>query len=323
MARPLRAEHSGAIWHVTARGNERREVFRADADRIRFLEVLGAVIDRFRWRLHAFVLMENHFHLLVETPLPILGRGMRQTSGVYTQWFNRRHGRVGHLFQGRYKAILVERETHLLELVRYVVLNPVRAKLARTPQEWPWSSYKATAGLEPGPAWLETGWTLENFGPRRSEAARRFAEFVAEGKGARYDPWALVRNQIFLGSEGFLREVKRKVVPSERPRGIARAQFDLPASPAEVVRAVSHLVDRSLDELKAQPRLLIRERRLLASALRQHAQATLREIGSLLGVGDWQASVLATQGDEALGHNPRASARLAELLQPRKRRGSN
>ena len=307
---------------MTARGNERRDVFRGDADRFRFLEVLAAVADRFRWRLHAFVLMENHFHLLVETPMPNLGRGMRQLSGVYTQWFNRQHGRVGHLFQGRYKAILVERETHLLELVRYVVLNPVRAKLVRTPQEWPWSSFRATAGLDQAPAWLETAWTVERFGPRRAEAARRFREFVAEGKGARYDPWSLVRNQVFLGSERFLREVKRKAVPAERPRGIPRAQFDLPATPTNVVRAVSRLVGRSLDEMKAQPRILIRERRVLASALRRHAQAHLHEIGLLLGVGEWQASVLATRGDEALESDPRASARLSELLEPRKRRGS-
>ena len=126
MARPLRLDHAGAVWHLTSRGNERREIFREDEDRERFLRILAGVVKRFRWRVHAYVLMGNHYHLLVDTPEPTLSRGMKHLNGVYTQNFNRRHRRVGHLLQGRFKAILVERESHLLELTRYVVLNPVR-----------------------------------------------------------------------------------------------------------------------------------------------------------------------------------------------------
>ena len=183
MARPLRLEHPGALWHVTARGNERGEVFRDDADRREFLAVLGRTASVYGWRLHAYVLMGNHYHLLVETPEPTLSRGMRDLNGVTTQRFNRRHGRTGHLFEGRFKAILVEREAHLLELVRYVVLNPVRAGLAKSPAAWAWSSYKATAGLAEAPEWLETSWTLEQFGRRPAEARRRYVAFVADGRG--------------------------------------------------------------------------------------------------------------------------------------------
>jgi REP element-mobilizing transposase RayT len=122
------------------------------------------VIDRYGWLCHAYWLMDNHYHLLMETPRPTLSRDMRQLNGVYTQAFNRRHQRVGHLFQGRFKAILVQKETHLLELCRYVVLNPVRAKLVTRPRQWAWSSYRVTGGEGPSPEWLTTAWVLAQFG---------------------------------------------------------------------------------------------------------------------------------------------------------------
>ena len=140
MARPLRLEFGGALYHVTARGDGRDDVFLADGDRRVFIEGLAEVWERFNWTVHAYCLMSNHYHLLVETPDANLSRGMRQLNGVYTQRFNRTYDRVGHVFQGRYKAILVEKDAHLLELARYVVLNPVRACMVHTPGEWPWSS---------------------------------------------------------------------------------------------------------------------------------------------------------------------------------------
>ena len=134
MARPLRIEFPGALYHVTSRGNARQRVFRDDEDREMFLATLAWVVERFGWRCHAYCLMDNHIHLLIETPQPNLSRGMRQLNGVYTQPFNRRHRKVGHLFQGRFKAVLVEKERYLLELARYIVLNPVRAKMVKTPE---------------------------------------------------------------------------------------------------------------------------------------------------------------------------------------------
>jgi REP-associated tyrosine transposase len=129
MARPLRIEFAGALYHVTARGNNREAIFLGadEADREAFLEILGAICERFNWVCHAYCLMTNHYHLLIETPDANLSGGMRQLNGVYTQYVNRTHRRVSHLFQGRFKGILVEREGYLLELARYVVLNPVRA----------------------------------------------------------------------------------------------------------------------------------------------------------------------------------------------------
>jgi putative transposase len=155
MTRPLRLESPGALYHVTARGNERRAIVRDDQDRQRWLTVLGQVVHLYRWTLHAYVLMDNHYHLLVETPEPTLSRGMRQLNGLYGQAFNRRHGRVGHLFKGRFKAIVVKKEAYLLTLCRYVVCNPVRAGSVKHAREWRWSSYRATAGLRAAPEWLE------------------------------------------------------------------------------------------------------------------------------------------------------------------------
>ncbi len=126
MSRPLRLEYAGALYHVTSRGNERKPIYLEDDDFELFLECLAGVCERFNWVIHSYCLMTNHYHLLVETPDGNLSKGMRQLNGVFTQDFNRRHKRVGHLFQGRYKAILVDKESYLLELCRYIVLNPVR-----------------------------------------------------------------------------------------------------------------------------------------------------------------------------------------------------
>ena len=140
MARPLRIEFPGALYHVTSRGNARGPIFLSDCDRFDFLCVLGEVVEQTGWQCHAYCLMPNHYHLLVQTPEANLSRGMRQLNGLYTQRLNRRHDRVGHLFQGRFKAILVERESQLLELARSVVLKPVRAAIATDPERYRWSS---------------------------------------------------------------------------------------------------------------------------------------------------------------------------------------
>jgi len=220
MARPLRIEYPGAVYHITSRGNARQDIFLDDEDRRVFLELLSQTVERFNWLCHAYCLMDNHYHLLVETLAPTLSRGMRQLNGVYTQKFNRRHGRVGHLFQGRYKAILVEKESHLLELCRYVVLNPVRAGLVRWAGDWPWSSYRATAGLEEAPPFLNTDWVLAQFAGEGEKARRAYQEFVAQGLGK--SPWDALRGQVFLGSEEFLKSLP--LPKGERLKEVPQAQ---------------------------------------------------------------------------------------------------
>ncbi|CAI4030911.1 Addiction module toxin RelE [Nitrospira tepida] len=203
MARPLRLEFPGALYHVTARGNARHAIVLDDQDRQRFLDVLARVVDRFHLLLHAYCLMDNHYHLLVETPEANLSKAMRQLNGVYTQAFNRRHRRVGHVLQGRFKAIVVDRDSYLLELCRYVVLNPVRAKSTRKPETYAWSSYRATAGLAATPPFLAVDWLLSQFGRQRLAAQRKYRAFVAEGMG-QGSPWEHVQGQVLLGSERFI-----------------------------------------------------------------------------------------------------------------------
>jgi putative transposase len=215
MARPLRIEFPGALYHVTSRGNARAPIFEDDGDRRLFLHILGEVVESCRWLCHAFCLMTNHYHLLVETPEANLSRGMRQLNGIYTQRFNRVHERVGHILQGRFGAVLVEREAHLLELARYVVLNPVRAGLIDDAEGYRWSSLPATLGIAPAPRWLATAPLLARFGSRP-----RYLEFVREGVG-QPSPWVGLRGAV-LGSDGFVERVSHhighKAVEAEFPR---------------------------------------------------------------------------------------------------------
>jgi len=148
MARPLRIEFPGATYHITSRGNERRPIFRSELDRSTFLKFLAETTSRFCWRVAAWVLMTNHFHLAIQTPEANLSRGMHWLNGRYAAWFNRRHQRCGHLFEGRFKALIVEKENYFAEVLRYVVLNPVRAGMIKRSEDYRWSSYRATAGLD-------------------------------------------------------------------------------------------------------------------------------------------------------------------------------
>jgi REP element-mobilizing transposase RayT len=261
MARPLRIEYPGAVYHVTSRGNARQNIVVDDRDRTLFLEKLAHVIDRFGWRCHAFCLMDNHYHLLIETPQPNLSRGMRQLNGTYTQAVNRRHHRVGHLFQGRFTAILVEKEAHLLELCRYVVLNPVRANLVPHPRRWAWSSYRDTAGARSAPAWLSTDWILGHFGARQRDAQGRYRQFVAD-RQARPTPWEQLTGQIYLGSEAF--------IVQHQPDRVIR---DIPRRQTQAARpTLKDLFQRRGTEAQR-----------IAVAYRQHGYR-LREIAEHLGV---------------------------------------
>ncbi len=150
MARPLRIEYEGAVYHVTSRGNARNKIFNDNRDREIFLSILSTVVVRYSWLCHSYCLMDNHYHIMIETPDANLSMGMRQLNGIYTQKYNKRHHKTGHIFEGRFKAILVQKDNYLLELCRYVVLNPVRAGVVGKPEDWRWSSYQATAGLERG-----------------------------------------------------------------------------------------------------------------------------------------------------------------------------
>ena len=226
MARPLRIELAGGLYHVTSRGDRREDIYDGDEDRLAWLGVFGGVCARFNWHCYAYCLMSNHYHVVVETPDGNLSRGMRQLNGVYTQHFNRSHGKTGHVFQGRYKAILVEKDSYLLELARYVVLNPVRAGMVGDARDWPWSSYRAMTGEVPGAPWLQTDWLLGQFSVRRRRAVAKYVDFVRDGVGLP-SLWDGLRNQIYLGGEKFVVRMQKKSAASadlaEIPRVHRRA----------------------------------------------------------------------------------------------------
>jgi REP-associated tyrosine transposase len=181
MPRPLRVEVPGGTYHLTARGNRRQPIFRSEIDQELLLELLTRVVLALDWRVRSYCLMPNHFHLVVMIEHPNLSRGMQRLNGRYAQVFNERYGLSGHLFQGRFHSVLIEREEHLLELARYVVLNPVRAGICVHPGEWRWSSYRAMTGVERTPKFLAADWTTALFGRTPADAKRAFAAFVRDG----------------------------------------------------------------------------------------------------------------------------------------------
>ncbi len=287
---------------MTCRGNEKREIFRDAVDRRDLLDLIGRVVDTLRWRVHAYVLMGNHYHLLLETPEPNLSRGMHQLNGIYTQRFNRRYERVGHLFQGRFKSILVEKDAHLLELIRYVVLNPVRAGIAPGPGQWDWSNYLATAGLARAPVWLEVNWTLAQFGGG-ALAADRYRQFVDAGMREPRTPWVNLRKQVFLGGDRFQRAVQARInsgSPNEEvpwgDRHFVRPTFD------QIVRA-------AVVEFGCGPELLLQKRRsslrmAVAYLARHEAGLRLSDFAGWLSVRRWAASRLASEGQTLLRTSP-------------------
>ena len=224
MARPFRLKLAGGLYHVTSRGDRREDIFFDDADRLAWLEVFAQTCKRFNWVCHAWCLMDNHYHTVVETIEGNLAQGMRHLNGVYTQTFNRTHKRVGHVFQGRYKAIIVEKDGYLLELARYVVLNPLRAGMVKDIADWHWSSYAAMLGIQATPEWLQTDWILGQFSPQRRRAINRYMDFVRAGVGLP-SVWEQLSGQVFLGSDRFLKRMQAmsdKVAIGEIPRAQRR-----------------------------------------------------------------------------------------------------
>jgi len=237
MARPLRLQFADATYHVMSRGNAQQRIFVDDQDRHDFLKIMSAVGVRLRWRILAYCLMDNHYHLCLETPEPTLARGMRDLNSTYAQSFNRRHERVGHVLQGRYHAILVERSAHLLQLIRYIVLNPVRARLCGTAAAWRWSSHRAMVGTANAPPAVDVVRSRGYFTQAGGEPVAAYRRFIAEGTVADKSP--TTSHPLILGSDSFVETV------------LARAAAgDLEVPRAQRARSLAHYARgaRSRDE---------------------------------------------------------------------------
>lgn len=201
MTRPLRIQFPGAIYHITVRGNAYQKIFLDKHDYLLFLETLVEVKEYCGWEIFAYSLMPNHFHLLLKTPEPNLSIGMRELNGNYTLRFNARHKRVGHLFQGRYKSIIVDGDNYLYELIRYIVLNPVKAKLVKDPKNWPWSSHREMMSQKKNNIIIKKAKVLSFFGSDKREAKKEYLTYINEKQDN--DIWGDLKGSLILGSDEF------------------------------------------------------------------------------------------------------------------------
>jgi len=291
MARPLRLQYPDAVYHVTCRGNERRNIFQDDADRNRFLLLLNQSVNIYTVKLHSYVLMNNHFHLLVETPLGNLAEFMRRFNVAYIGYYNRQHKRVGHLYQGRYKAILVDKDAYLSILSRYIHLNPVRIKSMEKidPQEkykhltdYPWSSLSGYLKKRKKLHFVHYDLVLSEYGGDTDKARRTYRkaliEEITEGKGI-YDQ---VIGQTVIGGEAFIAWVKEKLLAEEKDKEApAHRVIKVHGAKDAVIKAVTRRSGKTLEQIKGEKGLL---RRVTMDLLYRQGGMTNRDIGSMFDV---------------------------------------
>ena len=290
----MRVQYEGAYYHVACRGNERRNIFRDDTDRVAFLHCVERSTDIYAVRLLCYVLMDNHFHLLVQTPKANLSEFMRHFNISYTGVFNRRHRRVGHLYQGRYHAILVEKDSYLLEVSRYLHLNPVRVKAmaGKSPEEkaaalsnYAWSSYRGYASHRRRPPFLDCSDVLEYFGGDDARGRRRYARFVREGVGAEVEnPFKEVVGQLILGGEEFVEHIRDRFLSqgSEGRETPAFRSIAVKRNPGQVIDTAAGILDLFPEQLLARGKVTV-ERGLVMELLYRHCGMTQTQIGRFLG----------------------------------------
>jgi REP element-mobilizing transposase RayT len=279
VARALRIEYPGAFYHVASRGNERKDIFVNAGDREHFLSCLESATIRHGAQIHVYCLMSNHYHLLVETPHGNLSRIMKHVNGAYTAYFNVKRRRAGHLFQGRYKAILVDKDEYAKELSRYIHLNPVRAAIVAKPDEYPWSSYRAYAGAASAPRWLHRELILSFFGTDERTSRMRYRDFV-EGEAGRQcpNPFENVTASTLLGPEPFVEWVREKFIRH------ARVSRELPALRQLAGRPALESIRAAVEALFTNDQT--RARRVGLYLCRRHTGLKLKEIGAAYGVGE-------------------------------------
>lgn len=293
MARPLRLQFPGATYHVFSRGNNRSRIYRTDYDRRKFIDLLGRLREKFAIKIYAYCLMPNHFHLLLETPLPNLSKAVQYLNSTYTAFFNYTHGCSGHLFQGRFKSILVDKECYLLELTRYIHLNPVANGFTRSPGRYRWSSYRSYLRLEGKPIWLETEGVLNSFASNQKKAIKGYREFIEDQMQEKLkdNPLTDVWYQCVLGSSRFIESIKERI----RDPGPE-------VSHAKSLQAYDP--DRLIKLIRQSRSTKVSETQLLIYFLRKYTDLTLREINERFGGGHYsRVSQAAKRFEEKLKKN--------------------
>ena len=287
MSRPLRIEFPGAVYHVTARGDRREPIYRDDVDRSAQLQVIAHAMERFDAQVLAYCQMGNHFHLVLHTRQGNLSRLMRHINGVYTQQCNRRHGLVGHLFQGRFKAILVDRDAYLMALCRYVERNPVAAGLVATADEWAWSSYRAHVCKAPTPPWLDSdglhgyllGRPVADERDRRL-AAQKYAALVTDADEGEASLWQTgLRQQVFLGDEDFVARMQALASTAQR------SAVDVPKAQRKSPNTLQDCLRRTADRPEAL-RVAYRECGITMTAMAKELKLSVSRISRLIAAAE-------------------------------------
>lgn len=307
MGRPLRIEFPGAFYHVTSRGNERKDIFKSEADREKFLAYLASATERYGAVFHAYCLMTNHYHLMIETPEGNLSRIMKHVNNSYTNYFNIKRKRAGHLLQGRYRAILVEADTYAAELSRYIHLNPVKAKMASSPEEYPWSSCRCYVEGD-GPSWLSTGFVLEYFGTEPGERRINYRTYILEAVGKKYpDPLAGSIASTILGSEDFVRDIRERYLEGKTSDRDLPALRDLTRRPAiETIRKLAE------DAFSESGRLA----RVAGIYLcRRFSGAKLKRIGDLYGISESGVTQAAKRFEKMMERDILLDGRLQKIAE--------
>ncbi len=307
MSRPLRIEYNNAIYHITARGNERKNIFLDKKDFEKFLYYLNVVYERYRTIVYSFALLDNHYHLLIETPYANLSKMMRDLNGHYTIYFNKRHKRNGHLFQGRFKSILVDKDNYLLALSRYIHLNPVRAGITSKPENYSNSSmsyYMCKSGIPP---WLNVDFVLEPFGDNFQEKRNAYRRFVCDGSEGLDNPFKNIYAQCILGSEGFVREIvakylRKKNISTQVPRS-KKLKYCKDLNDIAMIVTEYYGIDKTTLRVKK-----VRDnkgRKAFVYLARRFTDNNLNEIKSFLGnsVTEVAVSKLFGRTQEELGRN--------------------
>jgi REP element-mobilizing transposase RayT len=279
MARPLRITYPGAFYHVTSRGNEKKPIFKSLADREKFLFYLESATRRYDATIHVYCLMENHYHLLLETPSGNLSQIMRHINGAYTTYFNTKRQRAGHLLQGRFKAILVDMDQYAKELSRYIHLNPIRAKMVDGLQDYRWSSYLDYIGNRKPPAWLERDIILGYFGKKPSIAEKNYREFIDKKLAQKYkSPLTEVVGSAVLGSADFVNEIKKRFIDGKK------ANRDLPAIRALSSKpAITEIIKEVESAFNRQP---AQAKNVSLYLCHRHTASSLKQIGRHFNIGE-------------------------------------
>lgn len=305
MARQLRIEFPGAFYHVTARGNERKSVFKSVKDREEFLSYLESASNRYGAVIHAYCLMDNHYHILIETPHGNLSKIMQHINSSYTTYFNIRHDRYGHLFQGRYKSILVEVDEYAKELSRYIHLNPVRARMVKTPEEYQWSSCIYYTDKKEAPAWLYRDFILGYFGERPSASQKNYKEFVHSLAKEDYSsPFTNVIYSIILGSPKYAQEIKDtflKEKSRDRELPVLKELVDIDRPDIDTISNIVDSVIQTEDRLAKQIKLYFCHR---------YSGLKLREIGKYFGVSESGVSQASSRLSDKLKRNNELSKKI-------------